>query len=71
LTEGNKSLTDYITKFDKYLNRCGAIEFESPVETLSNFRSGLKNDYHRELIARGITILEQTYQLVTNLNESR
>ena len=29
LTQGNRSATDYITKFDEYLNRCGAIEFES------------------------------------------
>jgi len=46
-----------------------AIEFESPKQTLSRFRSGLKNDYRRELIARGITTLEQAYQLVTNLDE--
>ena len=26
LTQGNKSATDYITKFDEYLNRCSAIE---------------------------------------------
>jgi len=53
------------------LNRCDAIEFESPEQTLSRFRSGLKNDYCKELIAREITTLEQAYQLVTNLDESR
>ena len=30
LTQGNKSATDYIAKFDEYLNRCEAIELESP-----------------------------------------
>jgi len=25
LTQENKSITDYITKFDEYLNRCSAI----------------------------------------------
>jgi len=30
LTQGDKSATDCIAKFDEYLNRCGAIEFESP-----------------------------------------
>ena len=30
ITQENKSLTDYIVKFDEYLNRCGAMEFESP-----------------------------------------
>jgi len=34
LTQGNKSATDYIAKFDEYLKRCGAIEFESPDQTL-------------------------------------
>ena len=38
---GNKSATDYIAKFDEYLNRCGAIELESPEQTLSRFWSGL------------------------------
>jgi len=33
--------------------------------------SGLRDDYLRELIARGITTLEHAYQLVTDLDESR
>jgi len=49
LTQENKSATEYITKFDEYLNRCGAIEFESPEQTLSRFRSGLRDDCRREL----------------------
>ena len=68
LTQGNKSATEYIAKFDEYLNRCGAIEFESPEQILSRFRSHLRDDYRRELIARGITTLEQAYQLVTDLD---
>ena len=28
LTQENKSATDYITKFDEYLNRCSAIELK-------------------------------------------
>ena len=70
-TQGNKSATEYIAKFDEYLNRCGVIELESPEQNLSRFRSGLRDDYRRELIARGITTLEQAYQLVTDLDESR
>jgi len=53
------------------LNRGGAIELESPEQTLYRFRSGLRDDYRRELIARGITTLEQAYQQVTDLDESR
>ena len=30
IDSGNKSATNYIAKFDEYLNRCGAIELESP-----------------------------------------
>ena len=71
LTQGNKSVTNYIAKFNEYLNQCDAIEFESPEQTLSRFRSGLKKDYCKELIAREITTLEQAYQLVTNLDDSR
>ena len=67
----NKSAIDYIAKFDEYLNRCGAIEFESPEQTLSRFRSGLRDDYRRELRARDNTTLEQAYQLVTDVDESK
>jgi len=70
-TQGNKSATNYIAKFNEYLNRCVTIELESPEQTLSRFRSGLMDDYRRELIARGITTLEQGYQLVTDLDDSR
>jgi len=58
---GEQSATDYIPKFDEYLNRCGAIELESPEQILSRFRSGLRDDFRQELITRGITTLEQTY----------
>jgi len=34
LTQENKSATNYIAKFDEYLNWCGAIKFESPKRTL-------------------------------------
>ena len=71
LTQKNKSATDYIAKFDEYLNQYGAIELESIEQTISRFRSGLMDDYRRELIARGITTLEQAYQLVIHLDESR
>ena len=68
LTRGNKLTTDYIANFDEYLNQCGVIEFESPKHTLSRFRSGYRDEYRRELIARGITTLKQAYQLVTDLD---
>jgi len=45
LTQGNKSATYYIAKFDEYLNRYRAIELESHEQTLSRFRSGLRDEY--------------------------
>ena len=70
-TQENKSATDQIVKFNEYLNRYAVIELESPEQTLSRFRSSLRDDYRRELIARDITTLKQAYQLVTDLDESR
>jgi len=46
LSQGDKSVTDYITDFDEYLNRYRAIELESPEQTLFRFRPGLRDDYH-------------------------
>ena len=71
LTQENKSATDYIAKIDEYLNQYGTVEFESPEQTLSKFRTGLRDDYRQELNARDITTLEHAYQLVTDLDESR
>jgi len=36
LTQGNMSATDYIIKFDVYLNRCSAIELKSPEQCLGS-----------------------------------
>jgi len=44
LTQGNKSDISCIIKFDEYLNQCSAIELESPEQTLSRFRLGLRED---------------------------
>jgi len=65
LTQENKSVIDYIARFDEYLNWCGAIEFESPEQTLSRFSSGPRahSSRHHDL--------EHAYQLVTDLNESK
>ena len=62
LTQESKSATDYIARLEEYLNRCEAIESESPEQTLSTFRPGLRDDYRRELIARDITTLEQGFR---------
>ena len=45
LNQGNKSVSNYIAKFDEYLNKCGAIEYESSEQTQSKFKLDLKDDY--------------------------
>ena len=47
LTRGNQLVTEYITKFDEFLVRCG--ENESNTVVLSRFRSGLRKNFRREL----------------------
>ena len=62
-------MTEYITKFDEFLVRCG--ENESDAVVLSRFCSGLREDLRRELFVLDIFTLEQAYQLVQNLNRSQ
>ena len=59
LTQGNKSVTEYIAKFDELAMRCGINESESVI--LSRFRSGLHDDVKRELYMREVRDLEQAY----------
>ena len=61
LTQGNRSVTEYITRFDEYLMRCGVAE--DKVVILSRFRAGLQDDIQHELFLQEIITLEQTYQL--------
>jgi len=57
------------TKFDEFLVRCGKNEFD--IVVLSRFRSGLREDLSHELFVRDISTLEQTYQLVQDLDHSQ
>ena len=61
LTQGTRSATEYIEKFDEFLTRCNKFVDESPTVTLSRFRSGLCDDLRRELFARGISDLKNPY----------
>ena len=62
LTQGNRSVLEYIKKFDQFLVICS--KNESDIVVLSRFRSGLKDDFKRELIVRDVSTLEQGIQLV-------
>ena len=50
LKPGSKPVSKYIAKFDEYMSRCNVMEDETL--TLSQFRSGLREDLKRELILR-------------------
>ena len=61
LIQGNKSVTEYIAKFDEFVMRCNVDESESV--TLSRFRAGLREEIQRELFMREVHDLEQAYQV--------
>jgi len=64
LTQGTRSVADYIEKFDDFLTRCSEFVDESPMMILSRFRSVIHEDLRRELFARGVCNLEHAYQIV-------
>ena len=67
LVQGNKSVTEYIAKFDELAMRCGIDESESMI--LSRFRSGLHDDVKRELYMREVWDLEQAYQVARDFEQ--
>ena len=67
LIQGNKSVTEYIAKFDELAMRCGINESESVI--LSRFRSGLHDDVKRELYMREVRDLEQAYQVARDFEQ--
>ena len=71
LTQGTRSATEYIEKFDEFLTRCSEFVDESPIVTRSRFRFGLRDDLRKELFTRGISDLEHAYQIVRDLDASR
>ena len=61
LTQGTRSATEYIEKFDEFLTRCSEFVDESPMVILSRFRFGLHDDLRREFFVRGVSNLEHAY----------
>jgi hypothetical protein len=57
-------MTDYLEQFQEYKRRCQIVEEE--VVTLDRFKRGLNDDLRRELIIRGVTSLDQAYELARN-----
>ena len=68
LTQGTRSATEYIEKFDEFLTWCSKFVDESPTVTLFRFRSGLRDDRRREIFTRGVSDLERAYQIARDLD---
>jgi hypothetical protein len=66
LSQGSKPVSDYISRFDEFLSRCDLREEESVI--LSRFRAGLREDLQRELFLRGVSTVQEAYELVQELD---
>jgi hypothetical protein len=64
LRQGPRSVIDYIEQFQEYKRRCQIVEEE--VVTLGRLKKRLNDDLRRELIIRGVTSLDQAYDLAKN-----
>jgi len=63
-TQGNKSVKEYVEKFNEFLIRCGNLHKEGEAQILSRLGAGLKNDLRTKLWAIRVNELETTYVLV-------
>ena len=61
LTQGNKTVSEYVAKFDEFVMQCNVVESEAA--TLSRFRSGLNEDIKGELFLKKVHDLDQAYQV--------
>ena len=61
LAQGNRSVAEYIAKFDEFIMRCNVDESKSV--TLSRFRAGLRKEIQKELFMREVHDLELAYQI--------
>ena len=59
LSQGDKTVSRYITKFDESMMRCNVDESESVI--LSRFKTGLREEIQKELFMREVHDLELAY----------
>jgi len=60
-TQSNKSIKEYVDKFDEFLIRCNNLYKEGEAQIFfSRFRAGFRDDLRTELFARGVNELEAT-----------
>ena len=67
-TQCNKSIKEYVAKFDEFLIRCSTTNKKRQTQILSRFRVGLRENLRADLLARGVTQLEKAYALVQDLD---
>jgi len=60
-TQDNKSVKEYVEKFNKFLIKCSTLHKEGESQILSRFRAGLRDDLRTELLARGVNELKAVY----------
>ena len=64
LNQENKTMTEYIAKFDELAMQCNLVKSKSA--TLLRFRVGLREEIQRELFLRKVQDLDQAYQIATD-----
>ena len=69
LTQGTKSVTEYITKFHEVIERCLVDEPETM--TISRFQAGLREDIKHELFQWRIHYLEDAYQIARDFERNQ
>jgi len=67
-TQGNKSVKEYVIKFNEFLIRCSAFSKEGQAQILSKFKAVLREDLRTELLIRGVTEFEKAYTIVQDLD---
>ena len=69
LTQGTKSVNEYITKFNEVVKRCLVDEPETM--TISRFQAGLREDIKHELFQWRIHYLEDAYQIARDFERNQ
>ena len=67
LTQGDRSVSEYIAEFDDHFQRCGVNE--ESIMTVSRFRRGLRRYLQHELLRRNVKTLEESYQVALELEQ--
>jgi len=70
-TQGDKSIKEYVAKFDEFLIKCRTFSKEGQAQILYRFRARLREDLRTKLIVRGITESDKADTIVQDLDSLR